>query len=194
MQAAPASASTVLESRCVPRTKLPHEPTYWRLWQPVEFFSGEAAGFYFHHRKNFRTSQYEKHFNRFKQEDWGHTQRTQNRKRSGRDKNYKPSYFLIQESSSRSILFWTSTVGKSPTSATTFSLQLEIASKDSLSVVENTSTQAWAPARSQNETVTRSTKQLCRLQAASIHSDGLPADRHQTPTLTVCLDSSELSN
>lgn len=67
-------------------------------------------------------------------------------------KNDKTSYFLIHESSSRSILFCTSAVGISPTSATTFSLQLEIASKDSLSVVENTSTQAWAPARSQRET------------------------------------------
>lgn len=63
------------------------------------------------------------------------------------------SYFFIQESSKRSILFCTSTVGISPTSATTFSLQLEIASKDSLSVVENTSTQAWAPVRSQNKNV-----------------------------------------
>lgn len=101
-------------------------------------------------------------FNRFKQEDWGHAQRTE--RAVGGDKNYKSSYFLIQESSSRSILFWTSTVGKSPTSATTFSLQLEIASKDSLSVVENTSTQAWAPVRSQKETVSRSSEQLCRLQ------------------------------
>jgi hypothetical protein len=41
----------------------------------------------------------------------------------------------------------------SPTSAATFSLQLETASKDSLSVVEKTSTQAWAPVRSQNRNV-----------------------------------------
>lgn len=33
----------------------------------------------------------------------------------------------------------------SPTSVTTFSFQVGIALKDSLSVVENTRTQAWAP-------------------------------------------------
>lgn len=55
------------------------------------------------------------------------------------------SYFFIQESSRRSILFCTRTVGMSPTSVTTFSFQVGIALKDSLSVVENTRTQAWAP-------------------------------------------------
>lgn len=51
----------------------------------------------------------------------------------------------MQESSRRSILFCTRTVGMSPTSVTTFSFQVGIALKDSLSVVENTRTQAWAP-------------------------------------------------
>lgn len=55
------------------------------------------------------------------------------------------SYFFITVSSRRSILFCTRTVGMSPTSISTFSLQLLMASNDSLSVVEKTSTQAWAP-------------------------------------------------
>lgn len=38
----------------------------------------------------------------------------------------------------------------SPTSVTTFSFQVGIALKDSLSVVENTRTQAWAPKNIQN--------------------------------------------
>lgn len=55
------------------------------------------------------------------------------------------THFFITVSSSRSILFCTRTVGMSPTSASTFSLQLSIAWNDSLSVVEKTSTHAWAP-------------------------------------------------
>lgn len=55
------------------------------------------------------------------------------------------TYFFITVSSSRSILFCTKTVGISPTSASTFSLQLLIAWNDSLSVVEKTRTHAWAP-------------------------------------------------
>lgn len=57
------------------------------------------------------------------------------------------SYFFITVSSRRSILFCTRTVGMSPTSISTFSLQLLMASNDSLSVVEKTSTQAWAPTK-----------------------------------------------
>ena len=68
-------------------------------------------------------------------------------------------------------MFCTSAVGMSPTSATTFSLQLEMASKDSLSVVENTSTQAWAPVRSQNKNVIYINETvLCRVQATFMYS------------------------
>lgn len=60
----------------------------------------------------------------------------------------------------------------SPTSATTFSLQLEIASKDSLSVVENTSTQAWAPVRAQNKNVIYLNETtLRRVRATFVYSE-----------------------
>lgn len=70
------------------------------------------------------------------------------------------AYFFITVSSSRSILFCTRTVGMSPTSASTFSLQLSIAWNDSLSVVEKTSTHAWAPGTQHNATTACSFRSL----------------------------------
>lgn len=74
------------------------------------------------------------------------------------------TYFFITVSSRRSILFCTRTVGISPTSASTFSLQLSMAWNDSRSVVEKTSTHAWAPGTqiyNDNELQTTYNKPVC---------------------------------